>query len=312
MRATTTPTRARALGRWPALILMLTILALVAAACASGAGTAAEPQGNPVPGAVSGEDGGRDEGGDAFAPDASAPPLADLADRSIIKTGEITIEVDSVATSVGQVRAMALELDGYVGGTSSGGPDEPATLTLRIPADRFDEALSRLHDLDGTVRAEGTREEDVTSTIVDLEARIRNLEASELQYRALLERAEKIDDILTVQVRLDDVRGQIEQLKAQHEQLTGLADLSTLTVTLVPASTSVQEATEGWDPGATLDQALAALVAAGQAIGTGFIWLGIVGLPLLVVAGIVLLLLRRVAPAYRRRPTEASSEGPIE
>jgi hypothetical protein len=314
MRASTTPTRARRAGRWPVLILMLAILVLVAAACGTGAAPAGQQDANPeaLPGDVSGGDAsGRDEGGDGFVGGEQPPGgLADLADRSIIKTGEMTIEVANVATVAGQVRAMALELDGYVGGTSAGTPDEPATLTLRIPADRFDEALQRLHDLGGTVRAEATREEDVTSSIVDLEARIRNLEASERQYRLLLDKAEKIDDILSVQTRLDDVRGQIEQLKAQLEQLSGLAELATLTVSLVPASSSVEEATEGWDPGATLDDALAALVAAAQAIGTGLIWLAIVGVPALAVAGILLVLGRRWAPLRRRAQTP--SEGPAE
>jgi hypothetical protein len=204
-----------------------------------------------------------------------------------------------VTTAVARVRAMALDLGGYVGGSQSGTRDEPATLTLRIPADTFEDALSRLHDLDGDVIVEATREQDVTSAVVDLEARLANLQASETQYRILLGQAVKIEDILAVQTRLDDVRGQIEQLQAQHKELTGLADLSTLTVTLIP--TALQQAAGRWDPGKTVSDAFASLVEVGQAIGDGAIWFGIVWLPVLIGLGIVLLLVWRFVPGLRRR-----------
>src|SRR5690606_2317851 len=101
---------------------------------------------------------------------------------------------------------------------------------------------------------------DVTGQIVDLEARIENLRASEASYRELLARAERVEDILAVQARLDQVRGEIERLVAQLEALEGQADLSTLTVTLVPRPEPVETQAATWDPKAQLDQALAALV----------------------------------------------------
>jgi len=225
----------------------------------------------------------------------------DLTDRKIVKTGDLTLRVPDVNAAVGLVRALATELGGYVGATSAGASDESATLTMRFPADRFDEALERLRAFDGEVIAEGTREEDVTSSIVDLQARIDNLEVSEAQYRTLIERAEKVNDILSIQVRLDDVRGQIEQLKAQLQQLGNLADLSTLSVTLLPPDEPVERTAAAWDAGATLDNALAALVTVGQAIGTVAIWFGVVGLPILVVLVLLGLIGIRVLPRSMRR-----------
>jgi hypothetical protein len=281
------------------------VLLLTVAACAGGSA------GLPA-------DAGRNGNGDAAVSAAeeaaggkgqtSRGPLADLADlaeRKIVKTGEITLAVASVGSSVGEVRAMALTLGGYVGASSAGSEGEAATLNLRIPADRFEDALSRLRAMDGDVRAEATKEQDVTSSIVDLEARIRNLEVSEAQYRLLVQRAQKVNDILAVQSRLDDVRGQIEQLKAQREQLSGLAALSTLTVTLVPSTTPVEDVAEGWHPGATFDHALAALVGLGQGISDLLIWLAIVGLPIGIVGAVGLVLVLRVTPAVRRRSPSA-------
>jgi hypothetical protein len=298
-----------------ATIVTAALLLIILAAC--GAGSPAAPgvltnQGEGAPADAFDRSGGDPSVGDGGGDVPAA--VADLADRKIVKTGEITLEVTNVGSAVGTVRAMALQLGGYVGGTSAGGVDQAATLTLRIPADRFDDAIDRLHGMDATVLAEATREEDVTSTIVDMEARIKNLEASEAQYRALVQRAEKIEDILSVQGRLDDVRGQIEQLKAQLEQLSGLADLSTLTVTLSPTDKLVEETAAGWDAGDTLDRAMAALVSLGQGLATVGIWLAVVGLPILIGLAILGLVGIRLFPRLPRRrssepPAAAGSDG---
>jgi hypothetical protein len=291
-------------GGWVRAVPPIAVLLLILAAC-GGAQTAGRPadldNGEAGDGAVA-SSAPKPPAGESLPGGA---PLADLAERKIIKTGEVTLEVASVGAAVGEVRAMAVAVGGYVGGSSAGAKDEPATLTLRIPADRFEDALSRLRAMDGEVRAEATSEQDVTSSIVDLEARIRNLEASEAQYRRLVERAQKVDDILAVQSRLDDVRGQIEQLKAQLEQLNGLAALSTLTVTLLPASTSVEDVSEGWDPGATFDQALAALVGLGQGLSDLLIWVAVVAVPVGLVGAVGVLLAWRLTPAIRRRASGA-------
>jgi hypothetical protein len=292
-----------------AVLLIMLVFGLGLAACGGSAG------GTPAVGEPAGGLGtpdGRNSGGGGGADKGSVPfaNLADLADRKIVKTGEITLEVPGVGAAIGDVRAMALSLGGYVSGSRAGGEHETATLTVRVPAARFDAALERLHAMDGEVRVEATNEEDVTSAIVDLDARIRNLQASEKQYRVLLGRAEKIDDILAVQSRLDDVRGQIEQLTAQLKQLNGQAALSTVTVTLVPTDTPVEDAAEGWDPGATLGTAVAALVSAGQAFADFAIWLLVVGLPILLVVALVLWIAMRLTPLIRRlsRPTPAAEE----
>ncbi len=253
--------------------------------------------------------------GEAVKPDPAAaapasPPDAALADaeRKIVKTGEISIEVPNVAAALGRVRATALQMGGYVGASQAGTLDQSATLTLRVPAARFDDTLAALHELDGKVTVEATREEDVTSTVVDLTARISNLEASEAQYRALLSRAQKIEDILSVQSRLDQVRGEIEQLKGQLKSVSSQADLATLTVTLTPRPQPVQQASSTWDPGAIASQAVAAVLEIAQAVASGAIWLAIVGLPILVVLFLILAALLRLG--VFRRPVR-SAEPPV-
>lgn len=299
--------------RWLSAIALVMLLLL--AACAAGSsGVAPQPaEGTSAGGRnLAGQPATGDDafGGGKSGEQPSTPPDADLVDaeRHIIKTGEISLEVADVGVTLAKVRATALQLGGYVGGSQAGTVDDRATLTLRIPAARFDDALAALHELDAKVLVEATREEDVTGSIVDLRARIDNLQASEQQYRALLNRAQRIEDILSVQSRLDDVRGQIEQLSGQLKSISNQADLATLTVSLVPRAEPVQQASTGWDPGKTASEALAALVEIGQGLASVLIWFAVVWLPvLLVLAIIALVVLRGLFEVRRRLPAAPAS-----
>lgn len=303
--------------RNPAILALLAlIIGLVLAACGSQSGASVVGQeagaGDRAVGIPAGSAGAGDEDLDGEqtggGPDGE-PPSAVPIEQRIIKTGEVGLLVDNVAATLARVRGMAVEMGGYVGGSQAGTLDESASVTLRIPADRFDELLARLHELeDVEVTSEATREQDVTREIIDLEARVRNLEASEESYRVLLDRAERIEDILTVQTRLDQVRGEIEQLEGQLQTIEGQADLSTLTVTLIPRGEPVEAVQAGWDPGGQLESAVAAVVGIGQGILDALIWIVIVWVPILLVLGFIGLLVWRGFLEIRRRMPVARSE----
>ena len=113
-----------------------------------------------------------------------------------------------------------------------------------------------------------------------MDARITNLRASEAALVDIMERARRIDDVLAVQLRLEDVRGQIEQLEAQRSHLADQAALSTLSVTWFTPVAAVTAAQAGWDPGTSWTppwrrrwplQGLAGVA----------IWLAVVAVPLL-------------------------------
>lgn len=306
------------------LATVITILTLAIAGCSS-AGVF-ENVGENLDG-----DGAQGQAGQPSAPNAeeeptsnggngnggTGRPVGEFApiEQRIVKTGEVGLEVDDVAVVLAQVRAMAVELGGYVGGSQAGTLDQSASVTLRVPAERFDELITRLQELeDVEVVSMSTREQDVTGQIVDLEARIRNLRASEASYRVLFDRAERIEDVLTVQGRLDEVRGQIEQLDAQLQAVEGQAALSTLTVTIIPRDEPVAAVQSGWDPGAQAGRAVATLVGLAQGLFDALVWIVIVILPLALVVGLITIVTVRLIPEVRRRvgPADgtASGEGP--
>ena len=285
------------------ILLVATVLAACGSAGSAQSGDDAGLGPEPAASAATGEDAeasGR-QGGSPTGGGDDTPPLTAPIEQRIVKTGEVTLEVENVGAALGAVRAIADAAGGYVGGSQAGTLEDQATLTIRVPAATFEDVLAQLHAMDADVVAEATREQDVTGQVVDLGARIDNLQASEASYRELVARAERVEDILAVQSRLDEVRGQVEQLTAQLEALEGQAALSTLTVTLVPRATPVTTTTEAWDPGSQLERAVASLVGIGQGLLDALIWLVVVWLPILLILALVGLAAYRGALEVRRR-----------
>ena len=127
-----------------------------------------------------------------------------------------------------------------------------ATMVVEVPADRLDDTLDHLGLL-GTVETRAIDAEDVDAAIVDEEARLRNLRRAETDLRKLMDKGGKVDDILTVQQNLSEVRGQIEQLDAQHRSDLHRVATSTIAVSLTEDRPNPTPAVPG--PGARIDGA---------------------------------------------------------
>ena len=211
-------------------------------------------------------------------------------DAKIIRTGTMDLEVKDVPTALRVARDGIVTLGGYVGAstTSNDGDRPSAQVTYRVPADRWEAALDLLRGLSGQttkVVAEHTEAVEVTGQVVDLEARIRNFQASEIALQGIAEKATKVSDILEVQARLTDTRGQIEVLTGQLKDLNDRAGYATLTTNLNVPVAAVQTTAKNWEPTTVVDEASANLLSILQALGTAGIWFLIVWLPILLVAG---------------------------
>jgi hypothetical protein len=213
-------------------------------------------------------------------------------DAKIVRTGTIDLEVRDVVQALRVARDAIVALGGYVGASNTSNVDDRPTaqITYRIPVDRWEAALDALHDLDGQttkVVDEHTDAIEVTGQVVDLQARIRNLRASETALQGIAAKATRIADVLEVEARLTDVRGQIEQLTAQVQDLTDRASYSTLTASFSTPVVAVEVASKDWEPATAVDEATASLISIVQALATAGIWFLIVWLPVLLVLGLV-------------------------
>lgn len=153
----------------------------------------------------------------------------------IIRIGEASVEVDSLETAIALVTQLASRLGGYIANTSlQGGLTQvrSATLTLRIPSSRYDEALGGLRPI-GDLETVNTNAQDVGEEYVDLAARVENARRLESRLVALLAtRTGKLEDVLAVERELARVREQIERIEGRLRYLRGRVALSTLAVTV--------------------------------------------------------------------------------
>ncbi len=174
------------------------------------AGGAASP-GKSAPSATSGG-----------APEAPLPTAGE--ERRIIRNGSADLEVKSVADAFEAVRQVATAAGGTVADSNytGSGEEQSGSLTLRVPVDRFGDVLAKLREVAVVVHSISTGSNDVTDEYTDIEATIRNLRSVEAQYTTLLGRASTINEILTVQDRLNQVRLQIDRTEARRQSLANV------------------------------------------------------------------------------------------
>lgn len=166
---------------------------------------------------------------------AAAQGVVPSSTSMIIRTGTASVEVDSLETAIAAVQRIAASLGGWVGNTSlSAGEHEvrSATIELKVPSARYDEALAGLRPI-GTVETVNSTAEDVGEEFVDLTARTANARRLEERLVTLLAtRAGKLEDVLNVERELARVREEIERYEGRLRYLKTRVATSTLTVTV--------------------------------------------------------------------------------
>ena len=114
------------------------------------------------------------------------------------------------------------------------------TITIRVPADQFDNAMSTLRGMADEVTSENTSAQDVTQQYTDLNAQLTNLQATEAQLLDIMKKAVTVDDILAVQSQLTNTEGQIESIKGQIQYLQQTSATSLISVSLTQSKLTVQ------------------------------------------------------------------------
>lgn len=157
------------------------------------------------------------------------------APTMLIRAGDAVIEVEKVDPAIVKIRQLATRLGGYVAGSSiSGGREQvrQATLELKIPAARYDQAVAALGTV-GRVETVNSSAQDVGEEFVDITARVANAKRLEDRLASLLAtHTGKLDDVLRVERELARVREEIERYEGRLRFLTMRAALSTLNVTV--------------------------------------------------------------------------------
>lgn len=154
--------------------------------------------------------------------------------RKVVRTGSLDLIVQRPSEVLERIRVLAESLGGFLVNSQIAGGEEAnsASLTVRVPAVRFDEARAAIRRLSLQVESERIDAQDVTRQYVDQEASLRNLHAEEEQYLSILKRARTVNETLDVTEKLSAVRGQIEQQQAEFDALSKQIETVSLTIML--------------------------------------------------------------------------------
>ena len=212
--------------------------------------------------------------GDYKEADTEALPSTAEEERMIVRNGDMSLMVEDVVGARDEIAQLAVRFDGYVVSSRISGEEQDMRgwISIRVPDEKFDQALAELRDLAVRVTSESTDSRDVTEEYVDLQARLKNAEATESQYLALLEKATDVEDILNIYNSLSRVRNEIEQIKGRVQYLERTSSMSLISVNLKPVATAKPLVRAGWSAFETLKAAVRGIVIFGQWLGITAIW----------------------------------------
>ena len=256
------------------------------------------------PGAGS-DSSGSDGGVGVAVPDAPGDPGSTPADpdRQVVTTATASVAVKDPADGAQRISELVEAAGGRVdqrteqaGSGKDGLEGAAADLVVRVPADALTGLLADLEDV-GDVANVSVSRSDVTSTAVDLDARISALQTSVARLEGLMNQAATTEALLAAEKALSERQERLESLESQRASLADQVELSTLSVHLEPFGVAPAGGPDGFADG--LATGWRALVAAlhGGAIGLGVLlpWLGLAAVVAAAVLGTIRLVRRRSA-----------------
>jgi len=210
--------------------------------------------------------------------------------RMVIKNASLSIVVEEPPATMDLIASMAEGLGGYVVSsnlfqvsTDSGLEIPQASITIRVPAEKLDQALDEIKSGAGQILSENISGQDVTQEYTDLESRLRNLERAEEQLAEIMDEAYQTEDVLSVYNRLVEIRSQIEVIKGQMQYYEQSAAMSSISVN-IQANEAVQPLKIGnWQPVGVAKKAIQALINTLKVLANAVIWIGLYILPVVLI-----------------------------
>ncbi len=254
---------------------------------------------------------------DAYSPVANQAADATNANRLILKNASISLYVDDPTASAQRLRKMAEEMGGFVVSSnvvqtqlSSGVQVPHASVTIRVPSERLDEAMAAIRaETSLPVISENISSQDVTGEYIDLQSRLRNLEAKEAQLQKIMDSASAVEDVLAVYNQLTATREEIELIKGQMKYYEESAALSVINADLTANAAEQPLTVAGWQPVGVAKDALQALIKTLQVLGSALIIISVYFIPLaLIILGPILLVVWLGRRALRRRKNTPSAK----
>jgi len=223
---------------------------------------------------------------------------AQTQERLVIMNADLTIVIADPQAKVEEINQMATNLGGFVVSlnmyqtiTQNGESAPEGYISIRVPADKLENALSQIKSDAVEVRNQNRTGQDVTAAYVDLQSQLKNLEMAEADLQAIMDEAKnnpnsnttsKTQDVLAVYNQIVYVRGQIESIKGQMQYYEQSSDYSLINVTLIAEETIQPIEIGGWKPVGVVRDAIQSLIKFWQGFVNFLINLFLLILPVLI------------------------------
>jgi hypothetical protein len=196
-------------------------------------------------------------------------------ESKVQKEGSISILVEDLDIVIESIKVVNREYFGQITNIndSGRGNDRVVQLTVKVPVNEFEAYYEELRELEGEVTYANISTVDVTEEYIDITSQLTNLRNTEAQLTKVLEKAETVTDILTVQKELNTTRGQIEILEQRKRYFESRTDYSHMVVTLRIDKTGLSVTDDQWKPWGEVRVAVKALLNLLMRFGNLIIWL---------------------------------------
>ncbi len=246
----------------------------------------------------------------------SEPPADGAAssanvERLIIRNASLDVTVKDTEAAIETINGIVDEAGGYVveSNVYKHQENKRASVTLRIPAEKLDEILDQIREIVTEVQRESVSGQDVTEEYVDLQSRLRYLEATEARLLEFLEEAEDTEAALAVYDKLQGIQADIEHVKGRMQYLEQSAAMATVNLTITPDALAQPIQVKGWRPSGTARQAIEALISVLQFFVDAFIVIVLLIFPvLLIIAAPIAGIIYVIRAILRRRRARKKDE----
>ena len=236
-------------------------------------------------------------------------------ERLVIENADLAIVVKDPKTRMAEINALANEFGGYVVSsnlyqsfTSLGTEVPEATIVIRVPSERLDEALNRIKEDAVDIDYENRSGQDVTNIYVDLQAQLKAKQAAEAKLLEIMDQATRAEDVLAIYLQVQQVQTEIEQLKGQIQYYEESAAMSSISVRLIAEAGTQPIEIGPWTPEGAAKEAIQDLIFFVQNFVEFLIRFVLLTLPALLLIAIPLYIFYLIGRAAYRRVRKSRVE----
>jgi hypothetical protein len=231
-----------------------------------------------------------------------------VQERLVIENADLAIVVRDPKARMAEIGRLASDMGGYVVSsnlyqsfTNLGKEVPEASIVIRVPSGRLDEALTEIKEGAVDVNYENRSGQDVTSIYVDLQSQLKAKQAAEQKLLEIMDDASRAEDVLAIYLQVQSIQTEIEQLKGQIQYYEESAALSSISVRLIAEEGTQPIEVGPWRPEGAARDAVEDLIRFVQNFAEVLIRFIIFTLPALILIAIPLFLVYLAGRAVFRR-----------